>query len=167
MAGFPNAKFNLRGQSYIYDFKKMLQINEDTGKERRIRPPKPWKVPAKALVPAGPTAVINVTGGSAGTTTQIPHPGVKEAFISVNVPASAKVGQAMLVPVPTEAWTAEGKPARDRKSGGGSTGEKFAAAVGGVAVGGVGWFDATLDAAGKGLDFDAAEGAGDFIIYLF
>merc|ERR1719247_142896 len=81
----------------------MVQINRDSGKERRIRQPLRWKAPSKPLVPAGPTTVINVPPGSPGTTIQVPHPRVKGAFISVNVPASAKPGQAMLVPVPPEA----------------------------------------------------------------
>merc|ERR1712146_356639 len=93
MAGFPNAKLNLRGQSYSYDFQKMAQINRDTRKERAIRPPRKWKAPSKPLVPAGPTTVINVPAGSPGTTIQVPHPKVRGAFISVNVPASAKAGQ--------------------------------------------------------------------------
>merc|ERR1712174_96240 len=99
----------------------MVQINKDTGKERTIRPPNKWKAPAKALVPAGPTTVINVPRGSPGTTIQVPHPGVKGAFISVNVPRSAKPGQAMLVPVPAEAAvTAAGAPVKaEKKSSGG------------------------------------------------
>merc|ERR1719352_1510078 len=81
----------------------MVQINRDSGKERQIRQPMKWKAPSKPLVPAGPTTVVNVPRGSPGTTIQVPHPRVKGAFISVSVPASAKVGQAMLVPVPAEA----------------------------------------------------------------
>merc|ERR1719454_2520947 len=81
----------------------MVQINRDSGKERKIRQPMKWKQPAKPLVPAGPTIVVTVPPGSPGTTIQVPHPRVKGAFISVNVPASAKPGQAMLVPVPTRA----------------------------------------------------------------
>jgi hypothetical protein len=103
MAGFPTAKFHLRGQNYVYDFSKMTQLNVGSSKERKIRQPMKWKPPAKPLVPAGPTTVINVTPGSPGTTIQVPHPRVKGAVISVNVPASAKPGQAMLVPVPTGA----------------------------------------------------------------
>merc|ERR550537_818107 len=81
----------------------MVQINTDTRKERQIRAPRNWKAPSKPLVPAGPTTVITVPPGSPGTTIQVPHPAVKGAFISVNVPTSAKPGQAMLVPVPPEA----------------------------------------------------------------
>merc|ERR1719388_782894 len=103
MAGFPNAKFHHRGQNYVYDFRKMAQINTDTRKQRQIRAPRNWKAPSKPLVPAGPTTVITVPKGSPGKTIQVPHPGVKGAFIAVNVPSSAKVGQSMLVPVPPEA----------------------------------------------------------------
>jgi len=105
MAGFPTAKFCLRGQSYMYDFGKMKQVNIDSGKERSIRQPRRWKAPSKPLVPAGPTTVITVPAGSPGTTIQVPHPRAKGSFISVHVPASAKAGQAMLVPVPSHAPT--------------------------------------------------------------
>merc|ERR1719456_1201029 len=77
----------------------MAQINRDSSKERKIRQPKKWKAPSKPLVPAGPTTVVNVPPASAGTTIQVPHPVVKGAYISVHVPASAKPGQAMLVPL--------------------------------------------------------------------
>merc|ERR1719326_598550 len=68
----------------------MMQLNTDSGKERKIRQPLKWKAPAKPLVPPGPTTVINVPPGSPGTTIQVPHPRVKGASIFVNVPASAK-----------------------------------------------------------------------------
>merc|ERR1719502_768240 len=77
----------------------MMQLNTDSGKERKIRQPLKWKPPAKPLVPPGPTTVVNVPPGSPGTTIQVPRPGAPGQFISVNVPASAKPGQAMLVPV--------------------------------------------------------------------
>merc|ERR1719378_465583 len=80
----------------------MRQVNSDSGKERSIRQPRRWKAPAKPLVPAGPTTVITVPPGSPGTTIQVPHPRVKGAFISVRVPSSARAGQAMLVPVPSD-----------------------------------------------------------------
>merc|ERR1719487_2376804 len=172
----------------------MMQINRDTGKERCIRQPLKWKAPSKPLVPAGPTTVINVPMGSPGTTIQVPHPRVKGAFISVNVPASAKPGQAMLVPVPSEAAviaTAAAPTPAKAGSGGWSTGGKVAAGtaaivgIGGAAVGGAilgehiaeHGLDATVDAAGEGLeDFfvdagefvvDAAEDVGDFVMDLF
>jgi hypothetical protein len=179
MAGFPNAKFHFRGQNYIYDFSKMLQINNTSGKVREIRQPKKWKAPSKPLVPAGPTTVINVPQGSPGTTIRVPHPRVKGAFISVNVPASAKAGQAMLVPVPPEdAVTAASVPTPARADcGSWSTGTKVAvgaagalhiagAAVGGVVLGGhiaEHGLDATVDAVGDGI-VDAAEATEDFAV---
>jgi len=179
MAGFPNARFQLRGQSYNYDFRKMAQVNRDTCKERAIRAPNKWKAPSKPLVPAGPTTVINVPRGSPGSTIQIPHPGVKGAFISVNVPASAKAGQAMLVPVPASAAvtgasvTQVPSPARSSGGSGWSIGGKVAlgAAVAGAAVGGAilgeviaeHGVDATLDAAGDGI-VDVAEATADFAV---
>lgn len=160
MAGFPNAKFELRGQRYHYDFKRMRQLNVGSGKEREIRAPYAWKAPSKPIVPAGPTISVKVPPGSAGTTIHVPHPKLPGQFIAVNVPKNAKTGQAMLVPVPMaspEDATPEvetggagtdpvapghvvagvatpAKPARK----GWSTGAKVAgvAAVGGVAVGG-------------------------------
>mmetsp|Transcript_66215 Transcript_66215/g.120674 ORF Transcript_66215/g.120674 Transcript_66215/m.120674 type:complete len:232 (-) Transcript_66215:211-906(-) len=183
MAGFPTAKFHLRGQDYIYDFRRMVQINKDTKKERSIRAPKNWKPPSKPLVPAGPTTVINVPPGAPGTTIQVPHPKLPGAFIAVSVPASAKVGQAMLVPVPPEASVTAASerpsapPTSPKGKAGWSTGAKVAAgaagvaAVGGLAVGGVvlgehiaeHGLDATVDAVGDGLA-DAGEAIGDVAV---
>jgi hypothetical protein len=181
MAGFPTAKFRLRGQNYTYHFPRMVQINRDSGKERCIRQPKTWKPPSKPLVPAGPTTVVNVPHGSPGTTIQVPHPLVKGAFISVNVPASAKPGQAMLVPVPREAAvSATGTAASETTKGssgswttGGAVAAGTTATVGvfGAAVGGVvlgehiaeHGLEATVDAAGEGIE-DAAEATEDFAV---
>merc|ERR1719194_366250 len=125
----------------------MVQINRDSGKERKIRQPRNWRPPSKPLAPAGQFTVINVPPGSPGTTIQVPHPGVKGAFIAVNVPRKAKAGQAMLVPVPAEAAvTAAGAPVKAEKKAGWSTGGKVAAGAaaagavagaGALAVGGV------------------------------
>merc|ERR1719199_1276208 len=162
----------------------MVQVNRDSGKERRIRQPKNWRPPSKPLVPAGPTTVINVPRGSPGTTIQVPHPHAKGAFISVNVPSSAKPGQAMLVPVPpaaavTAAGSSTSKPAGGRgdESSEWSTGGKVAAGtaavvgVGGAAVGGAilgehiaeHGLEATVEAAGDGLA-DAGEAIEDFAV---
>lgn len=124
MAGLPTAEFRLRGQNYVCDFRKMVQLNKDTGKEHKIREPMKRKPSSKPSMPHGPTSVadvalgapgttvvVNVPPGAPGTTIHVPHPRVKGAVIAVNVPASAKVGQAMLVPVPKEvAVTAPGSP---------------------------------------------------------
>jgi len=184
MAGFPNAKFHLRGQDYEYNFTRMEQLNKNTGKTRRIRAPHKWKPPSKPIVPEGPTTVITVPAGSAGKTIQVPHPKAKGQYISVNVPAGAKAGQAMLVPVP-KADACGGAGSGSGGSGGGwSTGAKVAAggaaavAVAGGAVGGAllgahiaeHGIDATVDAAGDGLADageaigDAAVDAGEFIV---
>jgi len=181
MAGFPRAKFTLRGQNYMYDFRRMVQVNKDTGKERSIRQPQKWKAPSKPLVPAGPTTVINVPKGSPGTTIQVPHPRVNGAFISVNVPASARAGQAMLVPVPPVAAVstigASAPSVADGSTGSWSTGGKVAygaavaAGYAGVAVGGVilgehiyeHGLDATVDAAEDAI-VDAADATADFAV---
>jgi len=100
LAGFPNCKFTLRGATYEYNFRRMLQKNLTSGKERKIRAPYRWQQPSKPIVPKGPTICIRVPPGSPGSTIQVNHPKVKGAKINVAVPRSAKVGQAMLVPVP-------------------------------------------------------------------
>jgi len=188
MAGFPKAKFRLRGQEYEYDFSSMQQINRSTGKSRNIRPPfrkdkktgkdKPWARPSAPIVPPGETTVITVPAGTPGTTIQIPYPGKPDKLISVNVPASAKVGQAMLVPVPKlgEAGVVDA-PKAPSGGGGMSTGGKIltgaavVVGVGGAAVGGAilgehiaeHGIDATVDAVGDGLE-DVGEAIGDFAV---
>merc|ERR1719277_2595885 len=106
---------------------------------------------------------VKVPAGAPGTTIQVPHPKDKSQFISVSVPASAKAGQAMMVPVPpleeacagtvahegsepsappppAAAAATAAKPGKEKK--GWSTGAKVAAgtagavAVGGLVVGG-------------------------------
>jgi hypothetical protein len=175
MAGFKTAKFHLRGQDYEYDFQKMTQRNKESGKVRNIRAPFKWKQPGKPIVTPGPTTVINVPPGGPGTTIQVPHPKDKSQFIAVNVPATAKVGQAMLVPVPDIAQgskPAEVMEAGAEKKKGWSTGGKVAAGTAGVAVvGGLAVGGAILGAhaAEHGIDAtgdmlgDAAEHAGEAI----
>jgi len=180
LAGFPNAKYKLRGQQYQVDFSGMTQMNVRTSKKREIRPPYKWTAPEKPIVPSGPTFCIKVPPGSPGTTIQVPHPKKKSVMISVNVPAGAKVGAAMLVPVPplpaedpaapAAAPAAPDAPAADK---GWSTGAKVAVggaaalAVGGAVVGGVmlgehihdvGGWDAAMEDLG-----DVAADAGDAI----
>jgi len=175
MAGFPNAKFELRGQHYSYDFKRLKQVNKDTGKERDIRPPFKWKAPAKPIVAAGPTTSITVPDGAPGTTIGIPHPKDPSRMIAVNVPAKAKAGQAMLVPVPTDPNGPGTFAADDPKSSGAvpakakgkSSGAKVAMKVGGVAIVGgaaVGAGVLGMYAAEHGIDATGdmlADGAGD------
>merc|ERR1719511_550627 len=100
LAGFPNAKYALRGQRYEVDFKMMKQKNMDSGKARDIRPPHKMKPPSAPVTKAGPTFCITVPPGAPGKTIQVPNPRDKSQMIAVNVPPGAKVGQAMLVPIP-------------------------------------------------------------------
>jgi hypothetical protein len=190
MAGFKGCKFHLRGQDYQYDFKKMVQKNVESGKERQIRCPHRWTQPSAPIVPEGKTTVVNVPAGSPGSVVQVPYPGVPGKLINVNVPAKARVGQAMLVPVPpidqavsASAPVAAAAPVQEKKEGW-STGGKVAAGtaavvgVAGAAVGGAilgshiaeHGLDATVDAVGDGLADageaigDAAVDAGEFIV---
>jgi hypothetical protein len=185
MAGLPNAKLQLRGQNYVYEFRKMKQTNLGSKKQREIRPPLSWKAPTKPIVPSGPTMTIIVPTGSPGSEIRVPHPKDKAKIIIVNVPAGAKVGQAMLVPVPdvskcaaagsacaapvTGAPLGTVEPAKASK--GWSTGAKVAAGVGGAAVIAGGAVlgteiaehgaEATFDAIGDGLG-EAGEAIGEF-----
>lgn len=189
LAGFPNARFSLRGQNYEYDFGKKEQKNLGSGKTREIRAPHRMKAPGSPVVPPGPTMCVKVPPGAAGTTIQVPHPKDKRQFIAVTVPPSAKAGQAMLVPVPPLGASGGGggaagaAPSGGGGGGGMSTGAKVAA-VGGVAiVGGLAvaggllgaemaehGVDATMDGLADGLGDvgdvlgDAAGDAGDFIV---
>lgn len=110
----PSATLMWKGHTYVCDLRKMLQVNQESGKEHRIRPPFKPKASVKPRKPTGPTTVVNVPPGAPGTTIQVPHPRVKGAFLSVNVPASAKVGQAMLVPVPEHADALATPPSKDK-----------------------------------------------------
>lgn len=185
LAGFPKAAYKLRNYHYETDFLKMKQWNMDTNKERQIRPPHKWKAPSAPITKPGPTTCITVPPGSPGTTIQVPNPKDKKTFIAVNVPATAKVGQAMLIPIP------EGPPAElpaseikgdfvpvahkdEKEKKKWSTGAKVAAVgggavvVGGLAVGGAvlgehiaeeGW-DATMADLGD-VATTAGEGIAD------
>jgi len=183
LAGFPHAKYTLRGQEYLTSFENMKQKNTKTNKERDIRPPHKWKAPTAPITKQGPTFCITVPPGAPGTTIQIPNPKDKKTFIAVNVPTTAKAGQAMLVPIPEGPPAAlpasevkgnyvpvEHKDEKDKKKW--STGAKVAAVgtgavvVGGLAVGGAvlgehiaeeGW-DATVAELG-----DVATSAGEAI----
>jgi len=189
LAGFPNAKYKIRGQQYLVDFSNMKQKNVRTGKARDIRAPHKWTQPAKPIVQAGPTFCIKVPAGSPGSTIQVPHPKDKRQFIAVNVPPGAKIGQAMLVPIPDgqpaaiaasdiqgqfqapPAAAAEAAAPAGKKAGW-STGGKAAAIAGGaVVVGGLAVGGAVLGEhiAEEGWDAtmadlgDGLEGAGEGI----
>lgn len=100
MTGHKKAKYSLRGNNYEYDFNRMKQKNVESGKERDIRAPYGMKPPGKPIVPSGPTMVVKVPPGGPGTVIQVPHPKNKSMSIAVEVPKTARVGAAMIVPVP-------------------------------------------------------------------
>ncbi|CAJ1341829.1 unnamed protein product [Effrenium voratum] len=187
LAGFPHAKYKLRGQQYEVDFRSMSQKNMRSGKQREIRAPYKWKQPEKPIVDAGPTFCIKVPPGSPGTCIHVPHPQKKGQFIAVNVPAKAKVGAAMLVPIPKDSdlptpvpdapvpagptpapptapvgasEEEKKKVEEEKKKGGWSTGAKVAAGTGAVvAVGGLAVAGAVLGEhiAEEGWDATMAE----------
>lgn len=176
-AGFPNARFALRGQHYEYDFKTMEQKNTDTGKTRRIRAPHKWKQPSEPLVPKGRTTTVTVPKGPDGkapATIQLPHPDLKGATFTVNVPPTARPGQVLLVPIPDlppgaqvdapepAAAPPAGAPPATGKSGGLSTGAKVAMGLGGAAVVGAGALVGGV-ALGAAVGEDGLAAAGDTI----
>lgn len=152
MTGLKKCRFQLRGQHYEYDFKKMVQINKDTRKERKIRPPKYGpKPPAKPILPKGPMIIICVKPGQPGTIIQVPNPNNPGSKVPVFVPPHAKPGSRMAVPLPAKGETIEDvkkkQEQHDKETGtktsasSWSTGGKVAAggaAVLGVAAVGVG-----------------------------
>lgn len=150
MIGQKNCKFHLRGQTYEYNFKKMTQKNKDTDKQRRIRPPCLGpRPPAKPLLPQGPMIIVAVKPGQAGTMIGVPNPNKAGETIQVFVPAHAKVGAKMAIPIPAEGESVEAVQKKQEKhdaetgtkTSGWSTGAKVAAggaAVAGLAAVGVG-----------------------------
>lgn len=149
MMGQQNCKFHLRDQHYEYNFKKMVQKNLSSKKERKIRAPKGPGPPKKPLLPAGPMTVITVGTGQPGTMIDLADPNNKGQKIKVFVPAHAKPGQKMAVPIPQKGQSVEDvqkmQVEHDAKNGtkssSWSTGGKVAAggaAVGGLALVGVG-----------------------------
>jgi len=183
MTGHKKAKYSLRGNNYEYDFQKMKQKNVESGKERDIRAPYGMKAPGKPIVPSGPTMVVKVPPGGPGTVIQVPHPKNKSMNIAVEVPKTAKVGAAMIVPVPPLPGGGGGTyvpgepvaaPYVTDGGGGGkddkkkdtslSAGEKAGFAVGGAAlIGGMAVAGAVLgDMAGDGAFGDGvADVVGD------
>merc|ERR1719469_1506834 len=129
----------------------MLQKNLASGKARELRAPHKWSQPSKEIVKPGKTFCVRVPAGGPGTVIQVPHPSLAGQFVAVNVPKTAKVGQAMLVPIPegdakpvelvepdageaaSVAKMEEG-PAKEAAKKKWSTGAKVAAGAGGVAV---------------------------------
>jgi len=181
MTGQKNARFELRGQRYEYNFTKMLQINKSTNKERRIRPPCGPRPPRKPLLPTGPMIIITVRAGQAGTMISIKDPNNLGQSVRVFVPAHAKPGQKLAVPVPRKGEAVEEVQKKQRKhddehgtkSSEWSTGAKVAAggaALAAVGVGGVilgdhlagGDLAETIGEAAADAGEDAADAVGDW-----
>lgn len=151
MMGHKNAKFSLRGQDYEYSFNRMAQINKHTRKERQIRPPKGSTAPKKPLLPTGPMIIVTVKPGQPGSMTTVSDPNNPGQTLQVFVPAHAKPGQRMAIPVPAKGESVQAvqakQKAHDKENGtkgqGWTTGGAVAAGglavagVAGVAVGGV------------------------------
>jgi len=186
MTGQKNAKFHLRGQSYEYNFKKMIQKNKETKKERQIRPPtKGPKPPKKPLLPTGPMIIITVGSGQPGTMIEVPDPNNPGKKVQVFVPAHAKAGQKMAVPIPGKGEDVASVQAKQKKhdddqglkSSPWSTGGKAAAGAAGIAglaavgVGGVilgdhlagGEMASSVGEAAAGAFDDAGDWAADAV----
>lgn len=177
LVGQPNARYHLRGQDYEYNFWNMRQKNLKTRKEREIRPPPGPRPPKHALLPAGPMVVITVRAGQAGQMITVPDPNNPGSKINVFVPAGAKPGSKMAVPIPQKGESIQvvqekqKKHDEKKKDGKWSTGGKVAAGgaalvgIGAVGVGGVILGDhlAGGDMAGDIGDVvaDGAEAVGD------
>lgn len=150
MIGQKNCKFQLRGQRYEYNFKKMIQINKDTRKERQIRPPCLGpRPPAKPLLPEGPMIILSVKAGQPGTMINVPDPNNPGSNIQVYVPPHAKPGSKMAIPIPAKGESVDAVQKKQEKhdaaigtkSSKWSSGAKVAAggaAVAGIAAVGVG-----------------------------
>lgn len=181
MTGQKNARFELRGQRYEYNFTKMLQINKSTNKERRIRPPCGPRPPRKPLLPTGPMIIITVRAGQAGTMISLKDPNNPGQSVKVFVPAHAKPGQKLAVPIPRKGEAVEEVQKKQKKhddehgtkSSEWSTGAKVAAggaALAAVGVGGVilgdhlagGDLAETIGEAAADAGEDAADAVGDW-----
>jgi len=148
LTGQKNAKFHLRGQNYEYNFQKMIQKNKGTNKVRSIRPPCGPKPPSKPLLPTGPMIILTVRAGQPGTIISVADPNNRGQTVEVYVPAHAKVGAKLAVPIPAKGESVQDVQRKQEKHDaehgtktGWSTGGKVAAggaAALGVAAVGVG-----------------------------
>jgi len=163
LVGQPNVRFHLRGQNYEYNFTKpMKQKNLDSGKTRDIRPPVGLTPPSKPLLGTGPMKVVRVKPGDAGKTIMVDDPNNPGQKVPVLVPAGAKPGAQMAVPLP-----AKGEKVEDvqKKQSGWSTGGKVAAGAGAVAaLGAVGVGGVILGdhLAGGDMGADAVDAVADW-----
>jgi len=170
LIGQNSARFHLRGNDYEYNFQRNKQKNLKSNQERDIRPPRGLTRPPTPILPPGSTVIIKVPPGSAGKTIEINDPNNKGQKISVNVPAGAKPGQKMAVPIPEPGQTVQDVC---KKQQGWSTGAKTATGlaavgvVGAAAVGGALVGDhlagGTMAADGAAAVADVATDAADAV----
>merc|ERR1719454_2188501 len=117
LIGQNSARFHLRGNDYEYNFKRMKQKNLKSSQERDIRPPRGLKKPPAPILPPGATIIITVRPGQAGKEIEIDDPNNKGRKIRVNVPAGARPGQKMAVPVPEVGESVAAVAERQKKHG--------------------------------------------------
>jgi len=99
MAGLDVVPCKVGGQRYQVDFRRMAQTNLDSRKTRAIRPPPGWKGAELGRPKPGPKLQVTVPEGTAGKCIYVPDPRTDQ-FIAVQVPAAARAGDPMLVPLP-------------------------------------------------------------------
>jgi len=175
MTGQKNANYDFRGQNYEYNFKKMLQKNKDSRKERSIRPPMGPKPPRKPLLPTGPMIILTVKTGQPGTVISVADPNNPGQNINVYVPPHAKVGAKLAVPIPQKGESVEDVQKKQQKhdedhgtktwSSGAKVGAGGAAVAGlaAVGVGGVILGDHLAGGDMAGTIGEAAVDAGEWV----
>ena len=98
MAGLDIVPYKLGSRRYQADFQKMIQTNLASSKTRLIRPPPSWKRNPEGET--GPQLRVIVPEGSPGTCIYVPDPHTPDQFLAVQVPAAAREGATILVPLP-------------------------------------------------------------------
>lgn len=121
-AGCPSMRLHVKGNMYKFDFEKMEQKNLNTLDISEMRAPHHAKRPKRSSIfqkenlrhplskgrksirdqvrPQRPVFVVRVPADSAGTTIRVPHPKKLGKAMPVAVPAEAKVGQPLYLPMP-------------------------------------------------------------------
>ena len=172
LVGHANARYRLRGQDYEYSFRGMTQRNLATGKQRTIRPPRDLRPPAEPLLPPGAMVVVQVPEGFAGKVYTISDPLNPGQTLDVAVPAGAKTGARLAVPVPQKGETAEDVRKRQQGFSAGAKVALVGAAAGAGVVGGVVLADhlaggavaeAVADSAAAGWTEGAVADAGEWV----
>lgn len=174
MVGRKIAQFTLWNQGgdleeYKFVFRRdhMLQTNVANGKERKMRAP--WGMtPPKAQLPEGDMIVITLRGDQVGKSTievRMPKGRGAPETLTVAVPAKAKAGQKLAIPIPNRGESIDALARRQQDhnsklSAGGKVAAigKVTVAAGACVLGGVILGD---HLAGGTLAQDVAEGVAD------